>query len=237
MAGSRVFALVLAAGRGTRLGRADNKVYLNLGGSSIVSRSLRTFENAVSVESVFCVVRPGEEALMEREIRIWKLTKPLGNIVIGGERRFDSVKNGLEAIADLPQPPEVVMIHDGARPFIDPKSIERLIEAALEHGAATAAYPAVDTISVSEDGRTIRHTPDRATLWQIQTPQVFRFPLILDAYRRWDVSKGAPTDDAAVLRAVGGVVHLVETSPYNIKITRTSDLTMAEALLKAGLVE
>ncbi len=235
MTGSRVFAMVLAAGNGTRFGTSENKVYLPLGDRCIVSYSLCAFQNSPLVEAVYCVVRAGENRRMEEEIERWKIGKAENRIVVGGEHRFHSVLNGLEAIVAIEQPPDVVMIHDGARPFFDPAYVEPLVKAARERGAAVVGYPAVDTLQVSHDGETVSETPPRHTLWQVQTPQAFRYPLILRAYRRWDTVHGFPTDDATVARDAGHDIHLIKTPSYNIKITDARDFLIARALIEAGV--
>lgn len=232
---SRVFAMVLAAGKGARFGTSENKVYLPLGDRSIIAYSLCALENSPLVDAVYCVVRSGENERMEEEIRRWNVRKAQGRVVVGGERRFHSVMNGLEAIAALAQLPDVVLIHDGARPFFDPAYIEPLVETARERGAAVVGYPAVDTLQVSHDGETVSETPARHTLWQVQTPQAFRYPLILRAYRRWNTSEGVPTDDAAVARDAGHSIHLIKTPAYNIKITDARDYVIARALIEAGV--
>jgi len=232
-----VFALLLAAGSSRRMGRSGNKVLLPLGDASILAYSLRAFEASPAVSVVYTAVRSGEEEQVAMEIDRVGAIKARGRILQGGEERFHSVRNGLEAMA-AETPPEVVVIHDAARPFVNQELIETSVEVALRCGAAVAGHPMVDTAKETDGAEPhprVVHTPERSLLWQVQTPQTFRFPLILSAYRAWDESRGVPTDDAAVVEAAGHEVRLVPGPRYNLKVTTEHDLAVARALV-AGKV-
>jgi 2-C-methyl-D-erythritol 4-phosphate cytidylyltransferase len=219
------------------MGGAENKVFLPLGELSVIAHSLRAFESSAHIDAVYVAVRPGDEERMAAEIDRCTITKAKGNILLGGEKRFHSVRNGLEAMAEE-QPPELVLIHDGARPFLDEALIRDSMGAASRFGGAVVGYPMVDTAKEVGGGKSnpiVLRTLDRSVLWQVQTPQAFRFTLILAAYRGWNESQGVPTDDAAVAEAAGHEVRLVPGHRYNLKITTDLDLQVARAFLERGI--
>jgi 2-C-methyl-D-erythritol 4-phosphate cytidylyltransferase/2-C-methyl-D-erythritol 2,4-cyclodiphosphate synthase len=154
----------------------------------------------------------------------------------GGETRQDSVRLGLEALARAPSPPEIVLIHDGARPFPTPALIARATEAALAHGAAVPGLALVDTVKEVDTAGRIVATPQRTSLRTVQTPQAFRFSLILDAHRRAakDCVTGL-TDDAAIAEWAGHKVHVFEGEPENMKITSADDIALAESKMLGTL--
>ena len=149
----------------------------------------------------------------------------VAQVCAGGRRRQDSVAAGLAEITDC----DWVLIHDGARPFVTPELIKRGLESAKETGAAAAAVPVTDTIKLAGDDRIVRETPPRRYLWTAQTPQVFRFALITEAYRK---AKGDVTDDASLVERAGYKVKLYMGSYGNIKITTPDDLTLAEVIVQ-----
>lgn len=219
------------------MGGRENKVFLPLGPGSVLSYSLRALENSSHVIAIHTVVREEDQERLQAEIDHWQVRKAADRIVVGGEERFHSVKNGLEAMA-AGDPPEVVLIHDGARPFLDRHLIRISVEAASAFGAVVVGHPMVDTAKETdgsgENPLAVR-TLDRSVLWQVQTPQAFQFPLILAAYRAWDESSGVPTDDAAVAEAAGHKVRLVPGHRYNIKITTDLDLRVARAMVEGRI--
>jgi 2-C-methyl-D-erythritol 4-phosphate cytidylyltransferase len=150
-------------------------------------------------------------------------------VVAGGQRRQDSVRNGLAAISN---PPDGVLVHDGVRPFIDQKVVRNVIHRAGQTGAAVVAMPIHDTVKRVDVSGLIQETLKREELWQIQTPQVFRYDWLVEAHQQaqqlhWDV-----TDDAALIERMGYPVSVVEGSCFNIKVTRPDDLAFGEAILK-----
>lgn len=214
------------------MGSSENKVLLPLGESSVLSYSLRALEHSPQIGAVYVAIRRGDEPLIKAEIDRWSAGKAKGRIVLGGEERFHSVRNGLEAMAAA-EPPDFVLIHDGARPFLDQDLIRTSVEAAAEFGAAVVGHPMADTAKETDGAGhkpLVVRTLSRCLLWQVQTPQVFRFSLIVEAYRGWDQSRGIPTDDAAVAEAAGHQVRLVPGHRYNLKITTDLDLRVARAL-------
>ena len=223
--------VVVAAGRGTRLGAAD-KVCLSLGGKPILGHVLDAVERAGSVRDVVVVVGEHTRAAAEELVRAGAYAK-VRALVIGGERRQDSVAAGL---AVVPDGTEVVLVHDGARPLASPDLFDRCASAARRGGAAIAAMPVSDTVKRVVDGRVVATVP-RAGLWAAQTPQGFRRELLQAALDRLASTAGdAPlfTDEAALFEALDLPVEVVAGEAANLKITRPEDLVLAEALLSRG---
>ena len=219
-----VYALVLAAGEGTRFGGSVPKQYLPLCGESLLSRAVGVFLRHERVGGVLVAIRPQDRALYERATAGLPLLPP----VEGGATRQESAHKGLEALAPLG--PDRVLIHDAARPFPSALLIDRVIDALDECEAAIPLLPLRDTIKEVEEGA-IRGTIDRSHLWRAQTPQGFHFNAILAAHRL--VRGRALTDDSAVAEAAGLVPVVVEGSENNIKVTSDEDLKAAERRLAA----
>jgi 2-C-methyl-D-erythritol 4-phosphate cytidylyltransferase/2-C-methyl-D-erythritol 2,4-cyclodiphosphate synthase len=219
-------ALVVAAGRGTRLGAPLPKQYLPVGGEMLLRRTLRALESSPLIGKIAVVIHPNDRALYEEAAAGLDCLPPIA----GGAERQDSVRNGLEALAG--EAPRYVLIHDGARPFIDNATIERVVAALGAHAGAIAAIPLRDTVKRA-DGDRIVATLDRSQLWRAQTPQGFRFEDILKAHRM--AAGAALSDDAAVLEQAGGAVALVAGSEDNFKVTTMEDIARAETRLAARL--
>ncbi|MFD0675033.1 2-C-methyl-D-erythritol 4-phosphate cytidylyltransferase [Cohnella sp. GCM10027633] len=224
-------AVVVAAGRGTRMGSADNKIYLPLGGRPVLAHALAAFESCAAVSSVAIVVAPGEESRIEAIVRDGLFAK-VGAIVRGGAERQDSVYIGLSALRT-----EGVLIHDAARPLVTPEQIEACCRSAEEHGASALAVPVKDTIKVSDGAGYIVATPERSTLWGVQTPQAFRREELMEAHRLARAEGAAATDDAMLLERLGRKVAIVNGDYSNLKITTPEDLPIAELLLSRRLKE
>ena len=227
-------AVVLAAGRGKRMHTEVAKQYLPIGGKPLLCYSLEAFENS-GVDQIVLVT--GEEDLnyCRKEIVEKFGFKKVKQIVAGGKERYHSVFSGLTELSDRLDPEDIVLIHDGARPMVDEGIINRTIADAAEYGAAVAAMPVKDTIKVADRDGFCNATPDRSTLWQIQTPQTFRFGLIFAVYSELlsdeSLQKGI-TDDAMVVEAFSSVkVKLTEGSYRNIKVTTPEDILIAKCLL------
>lgn len=221
--GERVGAVIVAAGESRRMGGID-KVFAPLLGEPLLLHPLRVFNNSPLLDEVALVVAASrvEEArrLVERHV-----LSRVKHVCVGGPRRQDSVRAGLEALSRC----DWVLIHDGARPCMPLSLIEAGLAAARGTGAAIAAVPVKDTVKVVE-GQRVVSTPDRSTLWAIQTPQVFRASLILEAHRR---CQELVTDDAAMVERLGVPVHVFMGSYDNLKVTTPEDLVVAEAVLRA----
>ena len=218
-----VSAVIVAAGRSTRMGGVD-KTFAPLLGKPLIAHTLSRFESSPVVSEIVLVLA-GESVERGRQLVADGGYLKVSNVVAGGQRRQDSVRNGLLALTAC----DYAMVHDGARPVIDESMLERAAAAAAEHGAAVAGVPVKDTIKRVGPGLVIADTPDRSLLWQAQTPQVFRYGLLLDAHRRCD---GDYTDDAAMVEAIGHTVRMFEGSYENIKVTTAGDLLVAEAFLR-----
>jgi 2-C-methyl-D-erythritol 4-phosphate cytidylyltransferase len=226
-----VGVVVVAAGRGTRVGGELPKQYLPLDGVPILLRSVRPFASHPEVAQVVVVLAPAEA-----ESPPAFLAELMGEtlaVAAGGRERSDSVAAGLRA---LRAGCEIVLVHDGARPFVDRGVIDAVIAHARAGEGAVAAVPVSDTIkeAVGADPTLIGRTVPRAGLWRAQTPQGFPRRLLEQAYARAGAGAGGATDDAALVEDCGGTVRLVPDSPRNIKITTRDDLAVAEALAVAG---
>jgi 2-C-methyl-D-erythritol 4-phosphate cytidylyltransferase / 2-C-methyl-D-erythritol 2,4-cyclodiphosphate synthase len=231
----RVSLIVVAAGRGARLGGAIPKQYLPCAGRPLICHAIEALTSAHEFAAVTVVIHPDDRDLYDAAIAdlapgaVRALTAP----VFGGATRQQSVRNGLEAQANAE--PEIVLIHDGARPFAARGLVSRAIEAARRHGAAVPATPITDTVKqVDREGRIVA-SPERASLRAVQTPQAFRFDLILEAHR---TSRRADlTDDAAVAEAAGHPVFVFDGDSDNVKVTTMPDLREAEARLTSNATE
>jgi 2-C-methyl-D-erythritol 4-phosphate cytidylyltransferase len=216
----KVGAIIAAAGSSRRMGGVD-KVFAPLGGKPVLARVLDAFEGCDSVDQIVVVVSRKNLEPCRRLITGEGWSKPI-EVCAGGRRRQDSVAAGLSQLNHC----HWVVIHDGARPLVTKDLIERGLKAAKETGAAVAAVPVTDTIKVADVDGIVHQTPPRQNLWAVQTPQVFRFGLISEAYRR---AEGEVTDDASLVEQLGYQVKLYMGSYDNIKITTPDDLLIAEA--------
>jgi len=218
-------AIVVAAGRGMRLGSPTAKAFLPLAGQPMLAYSLHTLSTVPEVTALVLVV--AADACREAETIVnarapWRL--PI-RIAVGGAERQDSVAAGLAAVdsdADL------VLVHDAARPFVRPDCVSACVAAAAATGAAIAAVPATDTVKVTDAEGWIVDTPDRSRLWLAQTPQVFRAALLKEAYRRAAETGRVGTDDAALVEQLGHRVRVVPGNPDNRKVTTPDDVRWAD---------
>jgi 2-C-methyl-D-erythritol 4-phosphate cytidylyltransferase len=219
--------VIVAAGASRRMGR--DKLWIPLAGRITLARTIDAFEQSPDIDTIILVV--SAERLSETRVLCeqegWD---KVGAIVTGGTRRQDSVCKGLDAIATIHPTCRWVMIHDGARPFVTSSMIESGLQAVREHQAAIAAVPVKDTIKQVQNN-IIQDTPDRASLWAVQTPQVFSFDLIHQAHHS-PLAQEDATDDAILLERLGHRVAIFPGSYTNIKITTQEDLLFAEAFLK-----
>jgi 2-C-methyl-D-erythritol 4-phosphate cytidylyltransferase len=210
-------ALVVAAGRGERLGSEGPKAFVMLAGRPMVQWSVDALRAVAAIEQIVVALPPGSDA-------------PAGTIgVQGGEHRSHSVRAALGAAASA----VVVVVHDAARPLVTPAIVEGCLRELAQGGcdAAIAAAPATDTIKEADGSRVVR-TLDRGRLWAIQTPQAFRRSALALALDQDDAVVGAATDDAALVEALGGTVHVVRSPRENLKVTTPLDLRVAELLLR-----
>lgn len=223
-------AVVLAAGRGKRMGSEIQKQYLLLAGKPVLYYSLKVFQQSAIIDDICLVVGSGDEKYCRQQIVEKYGFNKVGHIVTGGAERFHSVWNALNEIGEE----GYVFIHDGARPFVDENMIKRAYDEVEKCGACVVGMPVKDTIKIVDENRTVADTPKRETVWLVQTPQVFETALVKAAYAsllksgREDV-----TDDAMVVeQMIGHPVRLVEGSYGNIKITTPEDLEIGEVFAK-----
>jgi 2-C-methyl-D-erythritol 4-phosphate cytidylyltransferase/2-C-methyl-D-erythritol 2,4-cyclodiphosphate synthase len=223
-------AIIVAAGRGLRAGSGGPKQYRTIGGRSVISRAMEPFCLHPQLFAVQPITNPDDVAMFIEAVA--GLThQPPAN---GGATRQASVHAGLEALAD--QAPDIVLIHDAARPFVSPAVIARAIAAAQVTGAAVPVAPVTDTIKVVNDAGHVEATPERARLRIAQTPQAFRFDVILEAHRRAArEGRNDFTDDAALAEWAGLTVATFEGDPANMKLTTSEDFIREEARLAASL--
>jgi 2-C-methyl-D-erythritol 4-phosphate cytidylyltransferase len=226
----QVGVVVVAAGKGSRMGTAVSKQHLPLSGKPILVHTLEAFESMELVESVVLVIGAGDEARCGEYVRQYGLKK-VSAILTGGAERQASVYQGLQA---LDPGIEWVLVHDGVRPFITEREAVLCLEAAQVHGAAVLAAPVKDTVKFVEPGGRIESTPDRSRLWAIQTPQAFRVAELLAAHELAVQEGFAGTDDAMLVEHAGQPVYVVEGSYANVKITTPEDLEWAEFRMKQG---
>lgn len=227
---NRSAAVIVAAGSSRRMEGRD-KLWLPLAGRITLARTIDVFEASPIIDTIVLVLnaeRVSDATALSRQ-ESWR---KIACIVAGGLRRQDSVRIGLDALAEVAPATAWVMIHDGARPLVTPAILEAGLKAAQEYQAAIAAIPVKDTIKQAQQGW-IHTTLDRSQLWAIQTPQVFSFPLIHHAHHT-PLADTDVTDDAALLEQLGQRIAIFPGSYTNIKITTQEDLLIAEALIKGA---
>jgi 2-C-methyl-D-erythritol 4-phosphate cytidylyltransferase/2-C-methyl-D-erythritol 2,4-cyclodiphosphate synthase len=226
----RTAAILVAAGRGLRAGAGGPKQYRAIGGQTVILRAMAPFSRHPDIFAVQPVVNPDDAALFNDAVAGLRHQPP----VSGGATRQASVHAGLEALAS--ENPDVVLIHDAARPFVTQGVISRAVDAAGRSGAAVPTIPVTDTIKLTGASGDVEATPDRARLRIAQTPQAFRFDLILDAHRR-AAREGRSdfTDDAALAEWAGLTVATFEGDPANMKLTTAEDFIREEARLASLL--
>lgn len=228
MAGqSAVAAVIVAAGRSERMGGVV-KLWALLSDAAgrarpLLAYPIATFNSCPGISRIALVVTGDAVERAQQLVREDGFEKVCA-VVPGGERRRDSVRAGLDAFGAC----DIVAVHDGARPLVTAGLIERGIEAAGETGAACCALPAPDTVKEANERAAVEATLDRSRLWLAQTPQVFRYDLLMEAHRRVETDA---TDDCALVEAMGVEVRLYPGSPRNLKVTTPDDLALVQALL------
>jgi 2-C-methyl-D-erythritol 4-phosphate cytidylyltransferase len=223
-----VSAIIVAAGKGTRMGPNIDKLFLEVAGRPVVAHAWRRFVLAKDVDEIVVVVRDGMQGVFAELAEEYDLCKP-HRIVVGGAERQDSVWNGLQALG---HGTEIVAIQDGARPCTSEALITATIAAARGVGAAVAAHPVTDTIKESSDGKVISQGLDRSRLWAVQTPQTFRMEIIRRALSLVREKGLKVTDDTAACELIGQPVRLVTGTTPNPKVTVPADLPYVELVLK-----
>lgn len=218
--------IIPAAGMGKRMNAGKNKQLIELQSIPVIIHTLNIFENESLCDGIILVINPDEKDVFNQLIKAYHITKIVA-IVGGGKERQESVYNGLKSLNNT----ELVLIHDGARPFIRTVHIHKLVKAATEMGAATMAVPMKDTIKRVKDFQVIE-TIDRFSLWAIQTPQAFHVSLIIKAHEQAIKDGFLGTDDASLVERQGKSVAIIKGDYQNIKLTTPDDLIFANAIME-----
>lgn len=219
-------AIIVAAGKGTRMGHGVDKLFLEVAGKPVVAHTWQRFNNSSCIDEIVIVVRDGLQPAFAEMAKLYMFNKP-HRFVPGGAERQDSVWNGLSGLNPAS---EIVAIQDGARPCTSTELIEATIAAARETGAGVAAQPVTDTIKESADGKLISRTVDRSRLWSVQTPQTFRVDVIRRALAEVRQRGILVTDDTAACELIGQPVQLVTGTKPNPKVTVRADLPLVESV-------
>ena len=220
--------VIVAAGTGSRMKMGINKQFIKLEEKEIIAYTIEKFYNNSNIEDIVVVVKEDESEFFKKEI-LDKYNFKNIKIAYGGKERQDSVYNGLKS---LDKKCDVVLIHDGARPFVSDKIIYNCIEEVKEHKAIVVGVPVKDTIKIIDNDKNIVDTPNRSVLWAVQTPQTFDYNILIDAYKDAFKSGFYGTDDAMLVERIGYKVKMVEGSYNNIKITTQEDLSVGSQILK-----
>ena len=221
----KVGAIIPAAGRGKRIGASVPKQFLEIQGKPMFHHTLTVFTSCKLIDYVVLVMpqadvdEMGEDWLNKYDI--------VREVVVGGEQRQDSVYNGFNS---LEEGTDIVVVHDGVRPFTTPQMITATVEAAQQHGAAITAIPVSDTVKQAADGF-VKQTVSRDGLWRVQTPQAFQCRLLQQAFKKAKKDSYYGTDEGSLIEYLGERVRIVPGSELNIKITRKEDLVLGESLL------
>lgn len=219
-------AIILAGGRGKRMGYSISKQFIELKGKPILYYTLKKFIDNENIDKIILVLPQDEIEYCRREI-IDKYSLKVDKIINGGKERQHSVYNGLIAI----EKSDIVLIHDGARPFISDRIINEGIELAKRYGAAAPGVVPKDTIKIKDSNGFSIDTPNRESLVAIQTPQIFKLDTILECHKKVNMSGDIVTDDTMVVEKYGYKVYLYDGEYTNIKVTTPEDLILAEKLV------
>ena len=227
----QVQAIIPAAGAGLHQGESSARVLTPVGGRSLIRRTLEAFDRCPEITGITLMVSQSNLLEVARELESDGWRKAI-DIRLGGERRQDSVRLGLQSLTA--EPPDFVIVHDGARPLVTDDLIHAGLETARRHGAATAAVPVRHTYKHVDNSGFVHGTVERSDLMQVQTPQVFRFDWILEAHERAVRERIVVEDDAELIEKLGKPVKVFSGSYSNLKVATREDALMVEALLAAN---
>ena len=235
MGRGRVGAIILAAGKGSRMKSGTKKQFMTLAGAPLLCYSLAAFEASMFQDLVLVTGEESVDFCWHDIVETYGFTR-VRSVVPGGKERYHSVYEGLKELARLGYGDgDMVLIHDGARPLIEAEVIERVCQDAEDYGACVAGMPSKDTVKLADEDGFAASTPDRSRVWMIQTPQAFSFPLIMEAYGRLmgdeSLQQGITDDGMVAERLMGKRVRLTEGSYRNIKVTTPEDMVIAKALM------
>ena len=221
----KVGAIIPAAGGGKRIGASVPKQFLEIQGKPLLHHTLTVFASCKLIDYVVLVMpRADVDEMGEGWLNKYEIVRA---VVVGGEQRQDSVYNGFNS---LEEGTDIVVVHDGVRPFTTPQMITATVEAAQQHGAAITAIPVSDTVKQAADGF-VKQTVSRDGLWRVQTPQAFQYGLLQQAFKKAKKDSYYGTDEGSLVEYLGERVKIVPGSELNIKITRKEDLVLGESLL------
>jgi len=221
----KVGAIIPAAGRGKRIGASVPKQFLEIQGKPLLHHTLTVFASCKLIDYVVLVMpRADVDGMGKDWLNKYAIVR---EVVVGGEQRQDSVYNGFNSLVEGT---DIVVVHDGVRPFTTPQMITATVEAAQQHGAAITAIPVSDTVKQAADGF-VKQTVSRDGLWRVQTPQAFQYGLLQQAFKKAKKDSYYGTDEGSLVEYLGGRVKVVPGSELNIKITRKEDLVLGESLL------
>lgn len=221
--------VIVAAGSGSRMKADRNKQYIKLKGKEIIAYTIEKFYKNNQINDIVVVIKKDELEFFKKEI-IEKYNFKDIKIAFGGSERQDSVYNGLKLLSDKCH---VVLIHDGARPFVTKEIIERSIKEAIENKAVVVGVPVKDTIKIVNSKGSIVDTPNRNTLWAVQTPQTFDYNILIKSYENAFKENFYGTDDAMLVEKIGFEVKMISGSYNNIKITTPEDLDIGIQILNS----
>lgn len=221
-------AIILAAGRGTRMNVGMNKQYLVLKNKPILAHSIEVFQKCDLIDEIIVVANKDEEASCRANVIEKYGYDKVNKLVTGGDERQNSVYNGLIHVSNKC---DIVLVHDGARPLVTSAIIERCINGVKNYGAVSCGMPIKETIKIIDEKRNVKVTPKRDSIWITQTPQAFKLDILVKAHLNALEEKITCTDDAMLVEQLGINVRMVEGDYENIKITTPDDLIMAESIL------
>lgn len=223
-----VTCFIAAAGMGKRMNMDINKQFLTINGIEILTHTIKKIELSKYIDYIVLIIKESDLSYLKKILDKHEIKKPY-KVVYGGQERQDSIHNG---ILNMPKDTDIILTHDGARPFVSYQKIDEAIESVEETGASILANPVKDTIKVSFNKSLVDYTPNRDVLWQVQTPQVFFKDILVKAYEQAYSEGYYGTDDASLVEKTGVKVKLINNSYDNIKITTREDLTIAKAISK-----
>lgn len=222
----KITALIAAAGLGNRMNYNINKQFIPINNKPLISHTLEAFDSLDEIDKIVLIIREGEDEIVQSILSRMDLIHPI-SVVYGGNERQDSIYKALKSVSD---DTNIVLTHDGARPFVSRNEILQVIEASILYGAACLMTPMKDTVKISEDGISSKFTPDRSKLFAVQTPQSFSKEILFKAYEQAYAEGYYGTDDCSLVEKTGHSIRLVRGSYNNIKITTQEDLLLAEVI-------
>ena len=221
----RITAIVPAAGRGRRLGSSVPKQFIEIDGKPILIHSLQTIDSVEEINEIIISAQTSEINTIQKLVQDFHIKKVL-DVVEGGEERIQSVRNAFNRIGST----DYVLIHDSVRPFITKGLIKDVLMSGISYGAAISALPVTDTVKFTDNNGIIVKNINRSGLWLAQTPQVFKYSILAEAYRMYDARRVDVTDESGLVELLGVKVRTVAGSIFNIKITREEDLVLAQLI-------